>query len=123
MHDYAMSPCQKHADCLNCNEHVCRKGDQDKTARISEQLALARRQVRDAERAESCESFGAGRWLEHHRRTVDRLKQLVEVLNDPAVPIGTIIRLSNSRDQIGTASQKGADGVPGSISLVSEIKK
>jgi hypothetical protein len=123
VHDYAMSPCQKHADCLNCNEHVCRKGDQDKTARISEQLALARRQVRDAERAESCESFGAGRWLEHHRRTVDRLKQLVEVLNDPAVPIGTIIRLSNSRDQIGTASQKGADGVPGSISLVSEIKK
>ena len=27
IHDYTMSPCQKHLDCLNCTEQVCMKGD------------------------------------------------------------------------------------------------
>ena len=27
VHDYAMAPCQKQRECMNCKEHVCIKGD------------------------------------------------------------------------------------------------
>lgn len=33
VHDFSMLPCQKHRDCLNCNEQVCVKGDEEKLER------------------------------------------------------------------------------------------
>jgi hypothetical protein len=98
VHDFTVLPCEKHRDCLNCNEHVCIKGDRTKTARIKGQLELAETQLEKAQDAIAQGYFGAERWLEHHEMAVERLRNLVGILDDPAVPDGSVIRLTNDRE-------------------------
>ncbi len=38
---------------------------------------------------------GANRWVEHHHLTFQRWTQLCELLDDPSVPDGSFIQLSN----------------------------
>lgn len=110
IHDYTMSPCQLHADCMNCNEQVCIKGDEVRTARIRAELAEAVANLARAEQAEKNGYFGASRWVQHHRLMVDRLTQLCALFDDPQVPLGAIIQLSNlpTASRIDQAAQTRA---------------
>ena len=38
--------------------------------------------------------MGANRWVEHQRKTLERLDQLCSILEDPRVPKGAVIQLS-----------------------------
>lgn len=96
-HDFAMSPCQLHLDCVNCNEQVCLKGDRkgelNARAAYAETMALL-----DAARAADADgSFGASQWVAHQELTAQRLGQLLEVLDNPAVPVGAVIQLTHIR--------------------------
>lgn len=95
VHDYTMMPCEQHADCINCNEHVCVKGDEHKAAMIKRRLAEAQELRARAEAATSEGYYGADRWMEHHQKTVARLTQLVEILDNPSVPAGSVIQLAD----------------------------
>jgi hypothetical protein len=95
IHDWTMLSCQRHRDCVTCTEQLCIKGDQKKTERIKQFLHDVEEQVKKAESAVSEGFAGADRWLEHHKMVMERLLGLVAILEDPAVPIGTIIQLSN----------------------------
>jgi hypothetical protein len=98
VHDYTMLPCQLHRDCVSCNEHVCVKGDQEKTRRIRHKLEVAEGQLRRAEEAKADGYFGADRWHDHHVATVRRLRKLVAILDDPSVPEGSLIRLTDQTE-------------------------
>lgn len=95
VHDFTMLPCPKHRDCVGCNEHVCVKGDRSKTERIREQLNLAEAQEKRAEQAVAQGYAGSDRWHDHHTATVKRLRNLIEILDDPKVPEGSLIRLTS----------------------------
>ena len=95
IHDYTMSPCEQHADCINCNEHVCVKGDEAKAQFVKRRLEEAKLLLERAELAKQNGYFGADRWINHHRTTVNRLTQLCAILDDPAVPMGSVVQLSN----------------------------
>ena len=95
VHDYTMMPCDRHADCINCNEHVCVKGDEGKTAMVKRRLQDAQNLLARAEAATVEGYYGADRWMEHHKKTVVRLIQLTEILESPAVPIGSVIQLAD----------------------------
>ncbi|MGR2680495.1 integrase [Chromobacterium haemolyticum] len=95
IHDYTMAPCQLHADCLNCNEQVCIKGDEVRTARLRAELETAKENLETAQQAHGNGFFGASRWAEHHQLTIERLSQLCAILDDPQVPVGAVIQLSN----------------------------
>lgn len=95
VHDYTMMPCEQHADCINCNEHVCVKGDEHKAAMVKRRLAEARELLARAEAATSEGYYGADRWMEHHQKTVARLTQLVEILDNPSIPTGSVIQLAD----------------------------
>ena len=97
IHDYTMSPCEIHRDCINCEELVCVKGDQAKNAEVKRQLDNARTLLARAEEANTGAQFGADRWVVHHRAAVERLEQLALILDDPAVPIGSFITLARPR--------------------------
>ncbi|WP_417820386.1 hypothetical protein [Terasakiella sp.] len=105
VHDYSMMPCQKHRDCINCTEHVCIKGDREKTHRIRETLKNVERQIIGAEEALKNGTAGADRWFEHHTQTAARLRGLVDIFEDPIVPIGSVIQLAlpNEFSQISNA--------------------
>lgn len=95
VHDYTMMPCDRHADCINCNEHVCVKGDGGKPLMVAHRLQEAEELLARAEAATGKGYYGADRWMEHHRKTVLRLTQLKEVLDNPAVPNGSVIQLAD----------------------------
>jgi hypothetical protein len=94
IHDYTMTPCQKFMDCINCNEQVCKKGDQERMdaakRRLSEIKTLALKAELDAENG----YYNASIWLEKHKETQRHLEQLCSIYEDPTVPDGSIIQLS-----------------------------
>lgn len=94
IHDYTMSPCQLHMDCIHCTDLVCVKGDEEKARRLRQQLEEARDLLQRAEEAKKDGYYGSDRWFEHHNTTVDRLSQLCSIIDDPNVPIGAVIQLS-----------------------------
>lgn len=94
IHDYTMSPCQLHRDCIHCTDLVCVKGDEEKERRLRQQLEEARGMLKRAEEATRDGYYGSDRWLEHHKLAVDRLSQLCSIMDDLKVPIGSVIQLS-----------------------------
>lgn len=94
IHDYTSSPCQLHADCINCQELICVKGEERKTSRLRAQLCEAMRLKEKAEAAVEVGYAGSDRWMEHHRVTVERLGQLLAIMEDSAIPDGTPIQLA-----------------------------
>ncbi len=100
IHDFTMSPCEIHRDCINCEELVCVKGNGVKNAEVNRQLEEARELLQRAELAESDGHYGADRWVTHHRVTVERLEQLCAILDDPTVPRGAFITLAKSNQTL-----------------------
>lgn len=97
LHDYTMSPCEMHRDCLNCMEQVCVKGDDEKLKRIRTMLAYVEEQYQQSVEAIDDGLAGADRWHEYHQTTRLRIRELVEILENPEVEDGAIVRLKNPR--------------------------
>lgn len=94
VHDYTMSPCQLHRDCIHCEDLVCVKGDEEKTIRLRQNLEEARELLRKAADAVGDGYAGGDRWLVHHQSTVERLSQLCLIMDDPRVPHGAVVQLA-----------------------------
>lgn len=103
-HDYTMSPCQLHRDCIHCYELECRKGDEKEERKLKMNLRDARSLLDQAKQAVNENCSGADRWVMHHERTVEKLKQIAAIYDDPTIPVGAIFRLN----------------VDGSVSRISE---
>ncbi|PHV01871.1 integrase [Iodobacter sp. BJB302] len=101
-HDFIMSPCEKFRDCLNCEEHVCIKGQGkdncERLTRIKMRLAQVEKDFTEAQAAISNGYAGADRWYEYHLKTLERLRQLVEILESAQVPDGAQIKLCDGKD-------------------------
>lgn len=96
-HDFAMSPCQIHMDCMNCNEQVCIKGDSHGEANARAMQEEIRRLLREARTADADGAFGAEQWVRHQEITLERLTQLIAILDNPQVACGAVIRLAHVR--------------------------
>ncbi|MDP3307620.1 integrase [Methylotenera sp.] len=100
IHDYTMSPCQIHMDCINCTDLICVKGDLVKERRLRSQLDEAQSLMLKAEQANKEQYFGSDRWLDHHKNTVARLTELLSIMDDPKVPVGAVIQLSPPKSSV-----------------------
>ncbi|MFA7279288.1 MAG: hypothetical protein WC100_04280 [Sterolibacterium sp.] len=94
IHDYAQSPCQVHADCINCNEQVCIKGDQRAEANLRKMQVETTLLQEKARAAFSAEVLNAAEWFQQQTKTLERINQLIAILADPDVPQGSVIQLS-----------------------------
>lgn len=99
VHDFAMLPCPRHRDCLNCDEHVCVKGDSVRTTRIQAILEDTRRELAKAAVAAEDGFDGADRFVEHHQRAIVRYEELVTILTSPDTPDGAIIRCAEAEER------------------------
>jgi hypothetical protein len=101
-HDFIMAPCEKFRDCLNCEEHVCIKGAGNdngaRLQRIKERLAQVEKDFDAASQGIATGDMGADRWFEYHQKSVERLRQLVEILESPQVADGAQIKLRDGKD-------------------------
>ncbi|MFG0350832.1 integrase [Pseudomonas sp. zbq_5] len=98
VHDFAMLPCQKHRDCLNCTEQVCVKGHTGKLEALKNYRDGIRAQLAKAQAANDDLIYGADRWSQHQIKTLERADQLIQLLESQDTPDGTIIRLSNDQE-------------------------
>lgn len=95
--DLASVPCLMFMDCIRCTKHVCVKGlDQRHQERVSFSLQCARQSLAKAEEALASGYEVSEEWFSAHKETIDRLQQLQNLLADPSVPDGSLIRLSKS---------------------------
>ncbi|MDP5799766.1 integrase [Pseudomonas aeruginosa] len=119
VHDYSMLPCQKHRDCLNCTEHACVKGDAEKLERLKVQRNLTQIQLDKAKAADVSGSYGADRWSQHQLKTLERLDQLIQIMESPAVPEGSVIMLNNDQEfsplKREIAARQATPQLPGTI--------
>jgi hypothetical protein len=97
IHDFTMTPCDKYRDCLNCNEQVCIKGENEKLVRIKARLSEVEQQFHAAQIAISEGLAGADRWYEYHKNTMERLLELVSILENPDLEDGAQIKLRNDK--------------------------
>lgn len=104
IHDYTMSPCQIHMDCINCGELICVKGDVEKERKLRQQLDEAQGLLQQAEQATREQYYGSDRWLDHHKVTVERLTELLLIMDNPNVPDGAVIQLSPPKSTTQTIS-------------------
>lgn len=95
IHDFSLLPCQAHQDCLNCDEHVCVKGDSEKERRLKLLIDETRDLLSKAERAQHEQLAGAGRWVQHQKRTIERAEKLLDILESPAVLAGAVISIGS----------------------------
>ena len=98
VHDFSMLPCQKHRDCLNCTEQVCIKGDEERLERLLRQRNSIRMQLQKSREATLDGFYGADRWSQHQQKTLQRVSQLIEILESSNTPVGSVIRLSNDQE-------------------------
>jgi hypothetical protein len=96
IHDYTTSPCEMFRKCLDCREHLCVKGLRDNTERIRQTLEGARNSLVKARKAVAEAVYGAANWVTVHAATVERLEELLRILNDPNVQDGAVVQLSAS---------------------------
>lgn len=94
LHDFATLPCQLHGDHINCNEHVVIKGEveQEKNLRClqAETCAL----LEKAKTAMTESEYGASMWVDDHTKKLERINQIIQILDDPNTSIGAVIQAS-----------------------------
>jgi hypothetical protein len=94
IHDFTMLPCQLHQDCINCQEHVCIKGERFKEQRVRALKEETRVLLAQAEDASQRLLAGAQRWVDHQKRTLAHAEALCSIYDDPTVPDGAVINLN-----------------------------
>lgn len=95
-HDFSMLPCMAYQDCLNCDEHFCRKGEADKEARLQARVDETRLLLKRAEEAQKAGLAGADRWIARQRKDLERAEELMRILQDPKTSPGALIRTSTA---------------------------
>ncbi|MCE4540683.1 integrase [Pelomonas sp. P7] len=112
VHDFTMTPCQIHLDCMNCDEQVCIKGDRIREENLRRQREETRQLLVAAVEGRSEGYAGTDRWITHQTRTLKRMDQLCEILDDPRVPVGAVIQPSGvvPASRIEQAAQKRLAG-------------
>ncbi len=93
--DFAMSPCELYGDCDNCTHQVCVKGDEKAEQRLRQRFTLVEKQLLAAEREIEEGTKGADRWYEYHKKTAERLRERIAIIDDQNTPPGAFFRLKN----------------------------
>lgn len=97
-HSYIDEPCLKYRNCLNCTEHVCIKGDKEKTKRIQDRLKKEKILWKKDLLAVEKNITGAKVWLETRELTIKRCEQMLTLLNDPNIEDGTPLSIPATKE-------------------------
>jgi hypothetical protein len=95
IHDYIMSPCSKHRDCINCEEQVCVKGDDVKLERLKNRLERENILISGDKEAVGEGLLNADRHYQKRITTIKRCEELIKILSDDNVPNGSAVKLSS----------------------------
>ncbi|OCH76011.1 integrase [Vibrio breoganii] len=95
---YMAEPCTKYRDCINCNEHICEKGDDGKCERIRKRLKDEKKLLVKDKKAVDEGVQGAVQFYERRKLTTERCEALLAMMEDPSIEDGSLIKLLNIED-------------------------
>ena len=95
-HDWVMSPCTKHGDCIVCTEHTYVKGDTEAHRRVKEMFDHHVTECKKALAALRDGTSLADRWLVHALKLLVRCAELLELLESAEIEDGAVIRLADN---------------------------
>lgn len=98
IHDYSLLPCQRHGNCLGCEENVFIKGDLKHRANIEGRHALTLKQLEEARAAMDEEEYGADLWVRDHGRALERLALMLSTHDNSDILDGTLVTISGDGD-------------------------
>jgi len=98
IHDYIVSPCSKHRNCIACTEQVCVKGDEVKLERLKKRLASERSALDSDKEAMDEGTIGADRHYNKRLETIKYCSELIEKLTDNNLPDGSLIKVSSDQE-------------------------
>lgn len=107
-------PCNKFADCLNCSELLMCKGDKIATKIIQEDRDNLSKIYMAAQQAIANGERSATRWTEKAGPQIERLDQLLSILNNPQILDGSPIQIAGedfSHERVIVSEKAEADGV------------
>lgn len=107
-HSFASEPCQRHRDCINCEEQVCVKGEEHKEANLRRLRDETEYLLAQARKALSEEEYGADAWVAHHSRTLDRVVNLLSIIDSAQTRVGAVIRLASPPPELPRANESRA---------------
>lgn len=91
--DWSLNPCDQHGDCIRCNQHVWRKGDKVRMARVLEMLdeakhvvAIGKAKLRKNQRLTSIR-----KQVRQKQEVITRCEWIVRIEADDAIQVGTIV--------------------------------
>lgn len=105
------SPCQLHGQCLNCQNLVCIKGAEEKLVNIKRELTRTRALQEKAEIFAKSDPRLDARWTAHFDTKVQRLEQLVSVLESDETVDGSPV-CSNGRLGMPPLLQEETEPLP-----------
>lgn len=92
-HNYALTPCPKDKDCIQCGENTFIKGDPGQIEEARKQLRISQMAVETCRRDMEDGEPGVERWLLKHERDAERWGRALDRLTDTALEDGTLITL------------------------------
>lgn len=122
-HDFAMTPCQIHEDCMNCNEQFCIKGDAVKEENLRSLKEETEFLLVEAKSADKAGHYGANNWVLYQERTLERVNQLLSVIDSPTVMPGAVIYPTDVRQASRIAQARAISGRDMNIGSMPEITK
>lgn len=96
VHNFAAEPCHMHRDCINCQEQVCIKGDSYKESNLRRLKDETEYLLGVAKESLTQEEYGADKWVEHQTKTLDRVVKILNILDNPNIANGALIK-SNAK--------------------------
>ena len=97
-HSYIDQPCLKHRDCVNCNELICIKGDEERLARLEEQYKKQKLLLKGDKLALDEGVPNAEQWYRRRLLTVARCEELIKWLKSDKTKIGDRIKISDAEE-------------------------
>jgi hypothetical protein len=92
-HDFIVSPCSRHRDCLNCSEQTCVKGELEKEVNLRERYSMEKLALQRDDNAIKEGKKGANRHYHKRLKTIEKIEVLLAIYDDPKVEDGSQIKL------------------------------
>ncbi|KAB0264190.1 hypothetical protein [Microvirga brassicacearum] len=93
-HDYALTPCPKDKNCIDCGESLFIAHDERMIEEAEFQIKVHQNAVESCLKAIDDEEPGVERWLKVHEYKLKRWMEALNLMTDDNTPAGTIISLS-----------------------------
>lgn len=91
--DLSAIPCERHRDCVTCNEHLINKGNSEQKQRAQDMHDQSTLLLRLAEEEQRDGSYGVDNWLEHHKLALKRAMAILAVHSDESILDGTLVQI------------------------------